>query len=242
MNGLCLFSIDRKAFQIAVALAVLFVFLVGGANALAQPTVRCVPKTTLNASCTAGTTYATISLAVGAAAAGDIIVVGPGKYNESVNITIPLSLFGAQAGVDARVGRTYQHLESVVDATGKSGPAFLVNLSETYKYSPVVIDGFTIQGGTAGSYVAGIYVTYYYSAPVQILDNIIRNNAVGAYLHGAYGTVVKHNLIQSNNSGTADSEDIEVAGTAGYGIVLYYPYQLTITGGGGTCTLGTVCN
>jgi len=72
-------------------MAAVFVLLAGGANALAAPTVRCVPNYTINSSCTP-TVYPTISAAVSAAASGDIILVAPGTYPESVTVSKPLSL------------------------------------------------------------------------------------------------------------------------------------------------------
>jgi parallel beta-helix repeat protein len=220
---------NRKRFVISAAMAALLVLLAGGANALAQPTVRCVPSLNVNPSCTVA--YSTIPMignAVAAAAPGDIILVGPGKYNESVTITQPLSLFGAQAGHDARGDRHDSLKESIVDATGTSGPAFFVDLPSN-SYAPVVIDGFTIQGGAGGTYGSGIYVYYYYAAPVQIVNNIIQNNAVGVYLYETYTTLIEHNLFKTNNVGAAGSGDYGVAGTVGYGIATYYPYGLAIT-------------
>jgi parallel beta-helix repeat protein len=118
--------------------------------------------------------------------------------------------------------------ESIVDATGTSGPAFFVNLSSS-SLGPVVIDGFTIQGGTAGYYASGIWA-YYYAAPMQILNNIIQNNAVGVYLYAAEDILIKHNLFKTNNGGTAGSEDFGITGTSGYGIGMSYPYySLAIT-------------
>jgi pectin methylesterase-like acyl-CoA thioesterase len=82
---------DRKRFVCSAAMAAVFVLLAGVANALAAPTVRCVPNYTINSSCTP-TVYPTISAAVSAAASGDIILVAPGTYPESVTVSKPLSL------------------------------------------------------------------------------------------------------------------------------------------------------
>src|SRR3954469_19180318 len=48
------------------------------------------------------TSYATIQAAVDAALAGSTINVDAGTYNEFVAINKPLTLRGAQAGIDAR--------------------------------------------------------------------------------------------------------------------------------------------
>jgi parallel beta-helix repeat protein len=178
-------------------MAAVLVVLAGGANALAN-TVWTVSKTSSNATCSASaTTCNTIGSAVSAASSGDVIVVGPGTYNESVSITTyNLSIFGAQAGKDARAGRYGPAGESVVDATNQSngpglGAAFYVDADN------VLIDGFTIQGGTLGDNASGIYVDSEDAA--QILDNIVENNSVGVYLYRGSYHLIQHNLFATNN-------------------------------------------
>ena len=62
------------------------------------------------------TDYPTISAAVGAAASGDIIMVGPGTYHRVCDHQHhSLSLFGAQAGRDAREDRDDPRKESIVE-------------------------------------------------------------------------------------------------------------------------------
>jgi parallel beta-helix repeat protein len=197
MNTLRITLNNRKRFVISAALAAAFVLLAGGANALATTnTVRCVPTASLNPNCTAATTYPTISAALAAPAVlGDVIVVGPGKYPESVTISIPgLSLFGAQAGNDAREDRHDPTKESVVDGTVPGNAPFIV----TAPY--VVIDGFTVQGGTAGTYPAGIDILA--ADGTQVLNNIVRNNSAGVYLSGSEAVVIEHNLFKNNSAGT----------------------------------------
>jgi parallel beta-helix repeat protein len=202
------------------AVAALLVLLAGGANLLAK-TVWCVPTVNVNASCTTATTKAHIQDAVYAASAGDVIVVGPGTYNETVDVDVEdLSIFGAQAGQDARWGRYNPAQESIVDASGTpygggGGAAFFID-----EYN-VVIDGFTIQGGTTGGYASGIYVD---GENPQILDNIIQNNAVGIYFYEAWGTLVEYNLFLTNNWLVAGADDYYFAGLRGFGIAGYYPY------------------
>jgi parallel beta-helix repeat protein len=134
-----------------------------------------------------------VSLAV----SGDVIVVGPGKYNESVVITTTnLSLFGAQAGKDARTGRSDPSRESIVDGSGTG------NATITIAVRNVVVDGFTIQGGVAGQIVpAGVFDNG--SFDTQILNNIIQSNSVGVYSLGVSGKVIEHNVFRNNNAGTA---------------------------------------
>jgi nitrous oxidase accessory protein NosD len=173
MNSLRVTLNDRRRFVFSAATAAVFVLLAGTANAQVLK-VRCVPSHTINSSCyVPPTEYTTISAAVGAAVSGDIILVGPGTYKEYVTIsTDSLSLFGAQAGRDAREDRDDPKKESIVNATGTGYPTFTV--SAPY----VVIDGFTIQGGTGGSpFSAGIFLSG--SQGTQVLNNIIQANSTG---------------------------------------------------------------
>jgi len=194
---------NRRRFIISAAMAAILVLVAGGANALAQPTVWCVTKTgpSPNPSCTASTTFPTIQAAVSDAKADDIIFVGPGTYSESVTIDGTghsrdgLSLFGAQAGNDARLDR--HGPESIVNGMGN--PAFMV----TANY--VVIDGFTVTGGTAtaaNAFPGGILVGSTSAAPqwAQVLNNILKNNGTSVYLYKASSPVVEHNLFRNNNA------------------------------------------
>ena len=243
MNRLRITLNDRKRIVLSTAMAAVFVFLAGGANALAN-TVWTVSKTSSNATCSlpSKTTCNTIGAAVNATgiSPGDVIVVGRGTYNESVYIhTDNLSIFGAQAGKDARVRRNDPSKESIVDATGQSGgpgggAAFFLKAA----VSCVVIDGFTIQGGTSGDFASGIFLYGYTSAYVayddQLVNNIIQNNAVGIdlYYYPA-GTLIEYNRFKTNNTGTVnDVPPTYYAYPAygpGYGIVAYGTYYVTIT-------------
>ena len=197
MNRLHIMLNNRRRFVISAAIAAVLVLCAGGANAVTPLTVRCVTKTSAspNPSCTALTTYSTIQAAVTAAASGDIIVVGPGTYTEYVTInTDSLSLFGAQAGKDAREDRHDSKKESTVNATGTGYPTITINAPF------VVIDGFTIQGGTGVfPFSAGIFLSG--GQGTQVLNNIIEANSTGVFLIGATGNVVERNLIKNNNGG-----------------------------------------
>jgi len=214
----------HRMFLAAVAAAYFLFF--GGANALGQVTVRCVPSHTLNSSCT-GTDYATIQKAVTAAGAGDIVLVGPGTYHESVAIIDEtghsrdgLALLGAQAGKDARLGRLEPQNESIVD--GSRQPA---GSTITVEALNVIIDGFTVQGATADEGTAsGIDLKGFCKGlfspanRAKVVNNIVEQNANGISLNqeacGAPGSSyppssggalltgvrVLHNFIRDNNS------------------------------------------
>jgi hypothetical protein len=185
----------------------------------------------VNSGCTAATTYATIQAAVNAASSYDVIYVGPGTYHESVTISEAdhardyLSLLGAQAGNDARVGRSNPLAESIVDATGKTDSAIIVEALA------VVVDGFTLQGATQGQ-ASGVDLKGTCAAssitPANggiVVNNILTNNATGISLNAeGYGTeeecptgeflvgvLVEHNYIKTNNAG-------QLAVYPGYGL------------------------
>jgi len=199
---------NRRRSSLAAAMGALLVLLAAGANALAI-TVWTVSKTSLVTVCSSpnATTCNNITSAVTAAGPGDVILVGPGTYNESVTITTPaLSLLGAQAGKDARLGRNESGNESVVNSTGTGNPAIAVNANF------VIIDGFTITGDPAATPPAGIVVgslpSGYYWA--QILNNILENSGTGVYLyrpssdsaHRSPYAVIEHDLFRNNTAGT----------------------------------------
>jgi parallel beta-helix repeat protein len=133
----------------------------------------------------------TIQAAVTAATDGDTIEVAAGTYTEHVNVNKSLTLLGAQDGVDARTRPGTG--ETIVNGPGGSF---------TLAANNIVLDGFTVQdtilelpSGT------GIKLSSAFSG-YQILNNIIKNNIFGLYLHssGTTQTVVRHNLIQANNN------------------------------------------
>jgi parallel beta-helix repeat protein len=210
---------NRKRFVISAALAALFVLLAGGANALATTnTVWCVPNASVSPACTSGAGKVHIQDAVGLAQPGDVIIVGPGKYYESVTVlTSDLTILGAQAGKDAREDR--HGPESIVDGSTTANPPFTLLGQEG-----VVIDGFTLQGdisASTGVYPAGIYV----EAPslgIQVLNNIIQNNSTGVYIYDSGYVVVEHNLFKNNSAGSGLY--------VGYGIYSYLSTGLSIDG------------
>jgi hypothetical protein len=211
---------NNRKFAFLAAIGAVLVLLAGGPSAAA--TVRCVPSTSLDPSCTAPTTYATIQLAVTASSPGDIIVVGPGTY---APVTIPpgldgLSLLGAQAGHDARHERDDPSEESIVDATGVTPSSAIIVESKN-----VIIDGFTAQGGTnlTPGNATGIDLKGVAGPPQglpagtdasggKVLNNILQDNGTGVSLNSeGFGPIsnvlVEHNLFRHNNGGTASNGD-----------------------------------
>ncbi len=159
---------------------------------------------------TSGYYYSTIQDGVNAAASGNTLMVAAGTFNESINISKSVKLYGAQYGVCAA---SRSGTESIINCTNGIG----VNASN------VTIDGFTIQGQTSSTTPGFGYAVYMKpnSTGTQLLNNIIQNNRVGSSLSNT-GTnptsvLVSCNLFATNNnSGSASGNGIYTDnGTAG---------------------------
>ena len=150
--------------------------------------------------------YQTIQAAVDAAAPNSVITVDPGVYPELVGIDEPLTIRGANWGIDPRGGaRQDSSKETIV--TGESvGSA--ISSGFYIAASDVTIDGFTVQGNTSpGMYGAGIAIAPNRSG-THVLNNIIQNNIAGLFLANASATdaaVIQHNIFRSNNNPGAES-------------------------------------
>ena len=148
------------------------------------------------------TAYATIQAAVNAAPAGGTVTVDAGSYAETVTIAKPLTVRGAQAGVDARGNaRRETGAESIVTGattSGGVGMAFYVAAND------VTIDGFTVQGETNQSLTqgAGMVIAPNVSG-THVLDNLVQNNVSGLFLANASPTdaaVIQHDVFRNNNN------------------------------------------
>jgi parallel beta-helix repeat protein len=84
----------------------------------------------------------------------------------------------------------------------------------------VVIDGFTVQGGTAGTPPGGICVAGADSYGAEVLNNIIQNNSNGICPISSSEVVVEHNLFRNNSVGTGSyiGYGIYASGTGTLGI------------------------
>ncbi len=137
------------------------------------------------------TSYATIQAAVNAAAPGSTINVDPGTYNETVYVTEPLTIQGANAGI---AGTATRGAESIVYATQT---VFAIYAND------VTINGFTIEGDDAdigAALGAGVQMEPNIHG-THVLNNIIQNNVTGIYLSNNSNTdecIIQHNLIQNN--------------------------------------------
>jgi hypothetical protein len=124
--------------------------------------------------------------------AGDTILVCPGEYNETVQVTkAHLTIKGAKAGHDAT--RRDRNRESVVTNLDPEGTVRL--LADDIRW-----DGFTIQGVFKQVNGPGMYTSPDHSG-YDIRDTIFEDNGIGLYLgsSGDQTTIVCRNLFIANN-------------------------------------------
>jgi nitrous oxidase accessory protein NosD len=147
------------------------------------------------------TIYATIQDAVDAAAPGATIDVDAGVYPELVTVFKPLTLHGAEAGVDARAGARGGSGETVV--RGESFGGGVRTSAFRITADGVTLDGFTVQDNTSsGTFGAGVVIDELVSGST-IVNNIIQNNVSGLFLANSSATlqtVIQHNLFANNNN------------------------------------------
>src|SRR4051812_46511376 len=141
-------------------------------------------------------TVATIQAAVDAAAADATIYVCAGLYTEQVTINKPLTLLGAQHGVDARTVRTVVAEETVLAAP--TGAIVYVTGATTG-----TLDGFTLQDADTAA-VLGINNTG--AQAYTFVDNIVTNNTVGFNFQtvGPAITQISQNRFITNNKNPAN--------------------------------------
>src|SRR5438045_3406980 len=115
--------------------------------------------------------YATIQAAVNAALPNAIATVDAGTYTEQVDLTKPLTILGAQAGVDARsnLRNSGAAAETILIGTlnevGNRTSSFYIDSDK------VTIDGFTVQGQTSqGDTGAAVVV-----APLRSGTHLVNN-------------------------------------------------------------------
>jgi parallel beta-helix repeat protein len=178
--------------------AVLGVAVLGLGLAVVSPAAAAPPPSLTvgvpSATCV-GPTQPTVIAAVAAAPAGATITVCPGVYPGTVVVTKPLTLRGAQHGVDARAGRTNPAGESVIDGGGNAGIQIVGTTSG------VTVDGFTIRNaGTDAATHDGIEA-FGGGSGFTITNNVITQTTYGVNLSssGATPSTIAHNRFDANN-------------------------------------------
>ena len=167
-------------------------------------------------------TYTTLDAAISDAVAEDVIVFGEGTFglakSTQINITVPLTLTGNNAGVSAGANPETRNPETIIDG------GFYIHSGA----SGTVIDGFTIKNGfTSSSHQVGVMTS---DKDVEIKNNIIKdctgsqsqgiettanadnllvkdneiaNNYTGMYINPSDGITVQGNAIHDNNGSGA---------------------------------------
>jgi parallel beta-helix repeat protein len=124
----------------------------------------------------------------------------PGSYAGPVAIDIPLTLQATRNGQASECFQAPEPAnpseEAIIESASVTGT---VNITA----NDVVLDGFTVQGNTAGE---GIYTSPSYSG-YRILHNVVQNNVFGLYFNasGSEQSLVRQNCFRNNNQAGAAS-------------------------------------
>ena len=150
--------------------AALLAITVGASPALADRHVAVTGSDVANDCTGPGLPCATIPFAIGLAAAGEVVHVGPGSFAGSLTVDKALTLRGAQAGV-AVTGRTFGGAgETILDARGL---ASAIQVSS----GSVVIEGLDILGD-AQTHAGIVLAAGADLAAVTVRDNFIHGMAL----------------------------------------------------------------
>jgi nitrous oxidase accessory protein NosD len=142
---------------------------------------------------TTGFSYPTIQDAVNGANPGDTIRADPGTYHEHVVINKPLTVQGAQVGVNPV--RVFRRTESVVDGDFNGTP-FTIAANNVTIDGFKVIDGQDLNPNNPGA--SGISTNAAFGN-FLIQNNIITNNAIGVYANCNSPSMIRNNLFDANN-------------------------------------------
>ena len=136
---------------------------------------------------TSGTEFSSIQAALEQAASGDTIAAAAGTYSEGVTIGQPVTLAGAQQGVDAR---SRSGLESVITGTGGGADV-------TVRADNVTLDGFTLDGPVSQGSAAIVMMG---GNTGETIENNIIQDPGRAISYNTSNTTFRQNLVQEESS------------------------------------------
>src|SRR3954469_11597920 len=136
--------------------------------------------------------FTSIQAAVNAASPGDLILIGPGTYAESVTVDKRLTIQGMfAAGSAANNPRVASIVDPPASDTETPGFSFLANKITVQGFTIADLNGDATANGTIGIYTSPTFSSY------KILNNEIKENSIGIYLNssGVGTSVVTANRI-----------------------------------------------
>ena len=137
--------------------------------------------------------FATVQGGVNAVTAGGTVNVAAGTYAEHVSVSNPMTLVGANAGVDPRStcgAGVPRNAEAIIDGGGTDA-ALAISANN------VTVDGFTIQNGANGLN-AGLWMSAFVTN-VAVQNNVVTNNAIGIAAACSGTSTIRTNLVINNN-------------------------------------------
>jgi hypothetical protein len=213
--------------------------------ALDAPTVFLGAPITLKTGATLSGTATTVNVASGAriqngldaAASGATVNVAAGTYAENLVISHPVTLLGAQNGVDART-RTDTGASIIIPGTadpsltlGSLGSSAVITINA----NNVTVDGFIINGSNpalSGVSLNGVTVNvdsgiFANGNAITVTNNVLRNfigSGVFGFADGLPGSVSSDNVISQNRF-----TNITTPSTWGIGVILNDNFYAQVT-------------
>lgn len=156
-----------------------------------------------------------IQSAIDSANPGDTIDIAAGTYTERIVVDKPLTIKGAQAGVDAR---NRSGSETIIQGpTSGNSSLYVIRVTS----NDVTIDGVTVQTEAATDAFHGIQIPS--SADIQnliIVNNIVQNTGAGffAYSNTSFENLLINKNAFLNNNRLDTSSSVYLANTSGSNI------------------------
>src|SRR5262249_34440205 len=144
--------------------------------------------------------FAKLQDAVTSASWGGIVHVAAGTFPEYVEITMPTTMMGANAGIDPRdpaCGGGVRGPESIIDGIG-------IETAIKFSSSGITLDGFTVRNGGGADLVYSLYSGLHmgnFHDDNHVLNNVFTNNTFGIWANcvGPLPTEIRRNLFVAND-------------------------------------------